>query len=267
MFSSASIHNFLAGNFNAVGLAALNEKAAMLERLDNKYVVRADGLLRALPTFAELFDVLEIKGERAFIYETRYFDDASQSSYFDHHQGRRNRSKVRMRRYVGTPLCFVEVKLKDKRGVTIKKRHQCKPEDFGSLDDSSLQFVRSAHEKHFGKPFETELTPVMDMRYRRITLVAKSGGERMTIDSELHFERNQQVCDINPSVFILETKSARGNGAADRILRRLHQHPTKSCSKYCASMALLQPGVKRNRFLPTIRKLTSGTPMSMEYRA
>ena len=210
MSFSANIHDYLAKQLNPISLAALNEKAAMLERLDNKYVVQAGALLEALPRFAEQFDVLEIKGEHAFEYETRYFDDCENSSYKHHHQGRRNRAKVRMRRYVGTPLCYVEVKLKDKRGATIKKRLQTPAEHFGALSKTSLNFIGEMFEQHYHRPFNLALEPTVDMRYRRITLVAKDGGERMTIDTELQFKRESASFAVSPSVFILETKSAPG---------------------------------------------------------
>ena len=57
---------WLTAPFEPVSLEALNAKAAMLERLDNKYVVAADVLRRAVPGFAGLFALLEIDGQRAF---------------------------------------------------------------------------------------------------------------------------------------------------------------------------------------------------------
>jgi hypothetical protein len=93
-----------------------------VERLDNKYVVQGPVLARAVAEFAAHFDVLEIDGQRAFTYETCYFDGAERRSDHDHHQGRRQRMKVRVRRYVDAGLCFLEVKLKDRRGTTVKKR-------------------------------------------------------------------------------------------------------------------------------------------------
>ena len=167
-----------------------------------------------------------------------------------------------MRRYAGTDLCFVEVKLKDTRGATIKKRLPCSPAIYGRLDGKSMDFVRESYEGHYGKPFDYELSPSAQVRYRRMTLVAKTGGERMTVDSELEFDDGKTSCAISPGIHILETKSSCGNGLADRILRGLHQHPTKNCSKYCSGVALLQPGLKRNKFLPAIRKL-SQLPITM----
>ena len=82
-------------NFEPISLEALNGKAAMLERLDNKYIVPAARLLPAFEAFRDIFDVLEIDGKRTFTYATRYFDDEDQRAYRDHQQGRRKRCKVR----------------------------------------------------------------------------------------------------------------------------------------------------------------------------
>lgn len=243
--------------FDPISLATLNARAEMLERLDNKYVVKRAVLQSAAAGLARHFDILEIAGRRAFAYETCYFDNHDRRSYFDHHQGRRRRVKVRIRKYLDAALCFVEVKLKDKRGVTVKKRLPYAPEKFGRLDEEALAFVHHVYRALYGECFPYELQRVIDMRYVRMTLVAKEGGERMTIDSRLRFYDLGSYYAVDDDQFILETKSARGNGIADRVLRMLHQHPTKHCSKYCAATALLNRDTKKNRFLPALRKLAS----------
>jgi hypothetical protein len=251
----ASTDGWLDQAFRPISLAALNAKAAMLERLDNKYVVDAGVLRHAADALATHFDILDIDGLRAFTYETCYFDDAGRHSYFDHHQGKRRRAKVRIRRYVEAGLCFLEVKLKDKRGITVKKRFAHDLADFGHLGAAALGHVDEAYRNQYGMAFPHELSRVIDMRYRRMTLVAKEGGERMTIDSRLQFFKPGMAHAVDSHLFIIETKSANGNGIADAILRSLHQHPTKHCSKYCMGIALLNEGTKHNRFLPALRKL------------
>lgn len=251
----ASTDAWLEHGFAPISLQALNGKAAMLERLDNKYVVDGSVLRHAAGDLARAFDMLEIDGLRAFTYETCYFDDVERRSYFDHHQGRRQRAKIRIRRYVEAGLCFLEVKLKDKRGITIKKRLDRDPATFGTLDDAALAYVDTVYRAQYGMPFPHALSRVIDMRYRRMTLVAKQAGERMTIDSGLKFFAADAELAVDSDLFILETKSANGNGVADGILRSLHQHPTKRCSKYCVATALLDPTTKHNRFLPALRKL------------
>ncbi len=247
--------------FAPVSLQALNQKAAMLERLDNKYVVQAQALRAALPELMSLFDVLEIDGRRSFTYDTCYFDDPQRRSYHDHHQGRRQRLKVRVRHYVDAALCFVEVKLKDKRGSTVKKRMPYDPGKYGQLDDTALAHVDAACRAVYGRPFTLALEPVLRMRYRRVTLVAREGGERMTIDTGITFfggapeGSDAAQRRTGDSVFIVETKSAHGHGLADAVLRRHHQHPTNACSKYCVGMSLTGEVQRFNRFLPALRKL------------
>ena len=241
--------------FAPVSLAELNEKAAMLERLDNKYVVSCAILEQAFADLAGTFDILDIGGARAFGYDTCYYDDTNYSSYFDHHQGRRRRCKVRVRRYLGTDICFVEIKLKDLRGSTIKRRFSCDPAHYPQLDQGLQDQVAEAYESHYGVAFEQVLQPAIDVHYRRMTLVARQGGERMTVDGSLQFAADGRRHRVSSDLFVVETKSARGIGLADRVLRRLHQHPVIGCSKYCVGLAALGKVARHNRFLPAMRRL------------
>ena len=244
--------------FAPISLDALNAKAAMLERLDNKYVLRAPVLAEATHGLMPVFDVLEIDGRRSFTYETCYFDDPQRRSYFDHHQGRRQRVKVRVRRYVDADLTFLEVKLKDKRGVTVKQRRRVDASLLGALDDGANRFVADAWSAMYGQAWDRALEPVLQMTYRRITLVAREGGERMTVDTGIEFHGDfaaREARRTDDEVFIVETKSAQGRGIADAVLRRQHQHPTNSCSKYCVGMSLTGAVTHWNRFRPALRQL------------
>lgn len=241
--------------FRPISLAQLNATSAMLERLDNKYVIRQSALREAIAELSRHFDILEIEGKRDFSYQTCYFDDAKLSSYFDHHQGRRQRCKIRVRKYADSQTCFIEVKLKDKRGITVKKRLEHPFDGYGVLDDRAMAHIQSAYGELYGREFNPVLQPVLEISYQRVTLTAKDGGERMTIDSGLVFSGADRAHSINDSIFIVETKSGNGNGIADKILRGLHQHPTIHCSKYCIGAAVLQFVNRHNNFLPALRKV------------
>jgi hypothetical protein len=267
MSSIANTDSWLERVFDPISLDSLNAKAQMLDRLDNKYVVGVAVLRRAAAELEKYFDILEIDGRRTFTYETCYFDDVDWQSYFNHHQGRRRRAKIRIRKYVEAGLCFVEVKLKDKRGATVKKRLPYDPGKFGALDETALAYVHGVYFDQYRQDFPYELSRAIDMRYIRMTLVAKEGGERMTIDGGMRFFAPGSSHAINDDHFILETKSANGNGIADRILRTLHQHPTKHCSKYCIGIAILNRGTKHNKFLPALRKLGSVPAQQRELAA
>jgi VTC domain len=255
MSSFASAEHLPLELLGTISLDELNGKAEMLERLDNKYVVDVGTMHNAIERLAPHFDVLEIDRKRTFTYETCYFDGSELPCYFDHHRGRRQRAKVRMRTYTDAGLCFVEVKLKDKRGVTIKKRLKYETNKFGILDERAKSHVHHTYRSLYGKAFPYELTRVLDMRYRRTTLVAKQGGERMTIDSNLVFFANGDSRAVDDGLFVVETKSANGNGIADRVLRALHRHPTAHCSKYCLGTVFMNRDLKHNKFRPALRKL------------
>ena len=244
----------LAHPFAPISLEALDAKAALLERRDNKYVVRGSVLASALRAMACEFEALEIDGRRCFAYESCYFDDAGLRSYHDHRQGRRQRMKVRTRHYVDSALCFVEVKLKDKRGATVKRRMQYDPAFHGILDEAARAHVENCHHELYGRTHGHALEAMLRVRYLRTTLVARGGGERVTIDSCVHFDSAAGAWTTD-DCFIVEAKSRSGNGLADRVLRRLHQHPTNGCSKYCVGMGVTGAVDRFNRFLPAMRKL------------
>jgi len=247
--------NLLVKRFQPISLGQLNAKAEMLQRCDNKYVVRECVLQQVYTELVDHFDVLEINGRRIFTYETCYFDDTRRTNYYDHHRHARQRCKVRIRKYTDTGLCFVEVKLKDKRDITVKKRLAYPPGKYGLLDENAWAHIRSCYRALYGRDFDRALEPVIDMRYERVTLVAKCGHERMTVDRALVFNGPSGKCAIGEHIFVVETKSANGNGIADKVLRAFHQHPTRRCSKYCVGMAALREVARHNNFLVALRKL------------
>ena len=248
-----TIENTLSA-FNPIDLDSLNDKAEMLARLDNKYIVPAVRLAPAIAAFAELFDVLEINGKRAFDYSTRYFDDHELRGYYDHLEHRRKRCKVRVRDYVDAGFSYLEIKLKDKRAITVKHRLPVAAY-LPTLDDRCMDFVGDRYRDIYQQEFAKNLDPAMIVDYQRITLVAKAGGERMTIDTGLSFRSGNIARSAPAHMFIVETKSARGNGIADKILRSLHVQPTKRASKYCIGMATTGRVTRRNGFLPALRRL------------
>jgi hypothetical protein len=246
--------DWLTERFTSLDLVELNRRAEMLSRLDNKYVLTALALHAALPLLAEHFDVLEINGVRDFSYDTCYFDDPLLGNYHDHQRGRRRRFKVRLRRYVESDLCFVEVKLKDKRGITVKKRLPYQTAQFGHLNHQALAYIEQAYRQQYQQDYGLQLIPQLSNSYRRITLVSKHGAERMTIDHALRFSSDLRSLTL-PEVFVVETKSHNANGLADRILRSSHQHPVDACSKYCVGLSVTGRVNQCNRFLPALRRL------------
>ncbi len=242
-------------SFAPITLEELNAKAAMLERNENKYVFTLTNIYGTLSDLQKEFDILTIGGKREFIYETVYFDTKEHICYRQHTQGTRQRFKARTRRYVDANLYFFEVKLKDLRGKTNKKRITCTADEHGILTKDAEDLLRSSFDTVYKKDFKHNLIPSTKMTYKRVTLVAKRGGERMTIDYALTFYdmHTQKVIESPKDFIIIETKSVTGNGIADKIFKKHRQRAT-SCSKFCLSKILLKHVDRYNNFLPLLKK-------------
>jgi VTC domain len=240
--------------FAPISLQQLNAKAEMMARLDNKYIMSLADLDFALQALKDDFEVLDIDGTRAFAYATRYFDDAERRAYYDHHQRRRKRCKVRVRTYVDAKLDYLEVKLIEPRATTSKHRMRLQGDGM-RLNAEAMAFVSQCHQESYGTPFTKTIKPVLLSQYERITLVAKEGGERLTIDTKLKLSGAGRHRPVQENICIIETKSARGNGVADKIFRSLHVQPTKRVSKFCIGMVATGQVNVRNGFLPALRKL------------
>jgi len=239
--------------FGGIGLVELDERAKLHERTDQKYVVPERTLDAALDELADDFDILDIAGRRSFVYDSVYFDGPGLPSFVHHRQGRRLRFKVRIRNYVDAGASFLEVKLKGKRRATVKRRLPLGAS--GQLDAAGLAFVAGAYATLYGRDFECELAPSVRVRYQRTTLVARRGGERITIDREVAFEGVAGLVAADGGVAIVETKSHNGRGLADQVLRRLHQRPVAHCSKYCVGVSALGIADRDGPFRPAMSLL------------
>jgi len=91
--------NALLHDLVPISLETCNALASMQDRIDNKYLLDFSQFQDFLDAIRASYTVLEIDGKRQFSYFSCYYDDRF-SCYFEHHQGRRQRLKVRTREYV-----------------------------------------------------------------------------------------------------------------------------------------------------------------------
>ena len=249
-------------SFDSLCLKELNSKADMLTRVDNKYIVNGALSADSIEKLKEEFDVLAIDDKRTFAYENVYFDDAD-VCFQQHRQGKRQKFKARTRVYLDSKeLAYFEVKLAGKGRIIDKYRIPCAVSDHGTLPGRFTEFLKDKYSEQYNKKFDFKLVPTVTTAYRRITLVAKKGGERLTIDHELSLGLNGVSSDVPSSLAIFETKSKNGNGIADKILRSESIPRVKGCSKFCLSMALSGKMTKYNKFLPLIRKHFRNNPVA-----
>lgn len=219
------------------------DSVQLLNRVDTKYVLSNKQLLDILEHLVPHYQILEIQGLRTARYKSLYFDTEELDHYMRHHNGHPNRYKVRIRRYIDSDLCFLEIKHKSK-GRTDKQR--IKISDFElDLSDSSVEFISQI------LPETKSLKPSLWNSFNRITLVNQELKERVTFDIGLHFKEDiHSENDLGyDDIVIAEIKQERENRKSPIMkLLRAHHIPRAKVSKYCIGMGLTNPKIKKNRF-------------------
>lgn len=242
--------------FDTVGLAELVETAALLTRVDRKYVVRRSNLDKVLGALrAQVPDarVLEEDGARAFAYESVYFDTPDLASYLAASRKRRRRFKVRTRAYLDSGDCYLEVKTRGGRSTTVKDRLGY---DIAARDTLTTEGRRYADEvlgeAGIGAIAGQELDPVLATRYERSTMLLPSGS-RATIDLDLEWELDGGDLLRLPDLAIVESKSGTTPSELDRLLWRSGTRPV-GISKYSVGLAALRPELPANKWSRVLRR-------------
>jgi hypothetical protein len=252
----------IGATFAPASLEELDARAPLEIRTDQKYVVDLDVLERAAARLEGAYVALEIGGRRTFVYDSVYFDTPAFATYHQHLQGRRKRFKCRTRLYADAGRCFVEVKLRDGRDRTVKRKLEIPHALHGALTGEAREFVDGELRRAYGYAAPDALAPTLGTAFSRLTLLACEGSERVTCDIGVAFTRaSGEAWGIQPGKVLVETKTLAGNGAADRVLRALGARPVGSCSKYCLGIALAHAELRRNRFARVLREHFVATPV------
>lgn len=244
-------------SFSAHGLNDL-DKAKLMSRVDTKYVFNLEHLNTILEAVVDDYSVLDIDGRRISRYSSLYYDTDDLLFYTMHHQGHANRHKVRVRHYVDSAEKFVEVKFKNNKKKTIKKRTQIALDE-SVYSDNSQSFMASLNVPHYD-----ELIPCQESSYYRIALASEERGERVTIDVGLRSRsllNGENIIHEMPDVVIVEVKQSRisrwtpiSRAIRDQGIRKLRY------SKYCMGMVLTHledAQIKTNRFKKIVRKVSN----------
>lgn len=240
----------------SIGLDELQRTAALRTRVDRKYIVDWATLGHLLDAISSTHRPLEIDGTRVFRYESVYFDSADLAAFRAHMQQRRRRFKVRTRLYVDSGLQTFEVKLKGRRGETVKHQLPYAGQDRATIAEPAREFLTARLAEAYPQLEVPDLMPVLTNRYRRVTLAA--GGERLTCDFDLSYaDAAGEVPGLDAGFVILESKCERGTGSVDRELRRLGIAPV-ACSKYCVGIGLLRADVRVNDLRWLLRRYFTG---------
>ncbi|MCB0738351.1 MAG: polyphosphate polymerase domain-containing protein [Bacteroidetes bacterium] len=230
---------------------SLNEmdSVALMNRTDTKFILPQSQLPKLLEMVQPYYQMLEIENERASRYNSKYFDTPEFQFYHEHHRGKADRVKVRIRNYVESGVWFLEVKRKNKKGDTVKNR--VSTDGFiSSFSDLQREFVETASRR------QVELLPSFENAFQRITLVNTELKERCTIDLNLTFNGFPAFGSAAKQLIIIELKQSRLNRKSPvmQALKELQIRPFKM-SKYCLGLATVVPQLKQNNFKQKFLKI------------
>jgi hypothetical protein len=234
--------------FDKVTLSDL-DKVKLMNRTDLKFCMHINELPSILETLKSHYQVLQIDDKIIFNYDNTYFDTIDNRMFLSHHNGKKNRFKIRVRNYVESNLNFLEIKFKTNKGRTIKERvikRDFVPE-FTEIENSFLEKTC---------PFEgSMLEPKINSFFKRFTMVNNEFTERVTVDVYPGFKNTEKEIVLN-NLVIIEIKQSKSCDIAfiTKLLRDM-----KICrngfSKYCVGRSLLEDDIKKNNFKPLIMKL------------
>lgn len=243
--------------FDPISLEEM-ESVKLMNRIDTKFVVNLNQLPAILEKAQEAYFVQETAGIRLATYDTVYYDTDDLDMYIRHHNRQLVRQKIRVRQYVESDLTFLEIKRKNNRGRTKKKRiaiagFNPKGDDIGKGKEEVK--IADFIEKKSRYTWDI-ISPHLRTAFRRITLVNKQKTERLTIDLNLEWTNLLNGAKMMfPNLVVVELK--RDGNVASPMLQIMNDERIKplKISKYCIGTALTTPNVKQNRFKAKIHRI------------
>ncbi len=226
--------------FSTISLEDMDD-VKLMSRTDTKFTFSIDKLSVLLKKLIPFYRVLSINKKLVHDYKSLYYDTEERKFYIDHHNQRVNRNKIRFREYIGSNLTFLEVKLKNNKGRTIKKR--IKVDSISKvLSDKQQEYIDNI----IGQSLN--VSAKQWIKFSRITFVNKKRKERLTIDINLSFSNSNFSGNLK-DIVIAEVKQEKMSRSSEfmKITKEMSILPIR-LSKYCMSTLQLNPGIKANRF-------------------
>ncbi len=223
----------------------------LMNRIDTKYVVTEAQLHAILLGIRDSYYAQEVEGNRLSPYNTVYYDTPELTMYLIHHDRHLVRDKVRVRTYVDSHLTFCEVKHKNNKGRTKKKRIEVEPIANILDNPEAAAFLAERQPYPVGS-----LSPHLVTLFDRFTLVNYDKTERLTIDCNLRFEnlRSGLTASMGELAVMELKQDGRAHSLLKDVLFDMRIRPFKM-SKYCIGTCLTRPDVKQNRFKKKLRRM------------
>lgn len=219
------------------------------KRKISKFILTEEKLLDLLDLIEADYKVLEINNKRLLPYHNLYFDSDKKNLYLDHHNRKEKRFKVRIRKYLETQDCFLEIK--KKKGAKLEKVRLGVDDITDKLDTKSIRFIKNETNS------DLDFQPVLFNDFHRITLMNNSKNERVTIDTDISFNNKESDVSLNGLVIIeIKQNQFNRNSSIMKSLKKMYINPIK-ISKYCIGVVCLFPDIKYNRFKIKLSKINN----------
>lgn len=238
----------IADRFDAITLAEM-DSVKLMDRVDRKYVLKLHDLPEILAAVRVDYRILSVEGARLNSYRTVYFDTDGFDLYTNHVTLRKNRYKVRVREYMESRQIFLEVKRKTNNGRTIKTR-----EPIESFTEMPAEGERSRLEIELAGNVQ-RLSAKLWNNFSRMTLVSRTGQERVTIDVGISLLTPENALYLD-RIAVAEVKtgsSAQASLFANQM--KAYRCHAQSFSKYAVGINALYDGVKKNAMKPIMLQL------------
>ena len=238
------MYSYLESILSKYPVITLNDmkEVKLMNRTDTKFITTCSVLMNILWQARNDYMIQNVNCCLNSSYSTTYYDTDDCSMFMDHHNGKSTRHKIRIRSYIGSNLMFLEIKSKNNKGRTDKKRIEI-----------DCPGITSNYEKDFiaaNSPYPPlMLRKRLVNRFNRITLVNIEKTERVTIDTNIQFYNSctEKECKLNNLVIIELKRDSECYSSVMKILNDNRVHPS-GFSKYCIGSAITNPDLKQNRF-------------------
>jgi len=217
------------------------DSVKLMDRIDTKFLLKLTHFPMLLKDLKKHYQCLEVNDVRASSYSTIYLDTKDLQFYIKHHNGKKNRYKVRFRKYCESDLTFLEIKFKTNKGRTIKNR-VIVPDFESTLSEESEHFIKEI------SGIDYNIQNVLQNDFIRVTLVNTELKERLTLDFNLEFNAFGKKNKMG-DVVICELKQEKAKRDSPFVVTvQNYLYKKMRISKYCMGIAMMKNGVKRNNF-------------------
>ena len=240
-----SFINDIGIGYSTLDYTQLPSDLLLSNRKDLKYIINQESIPAIFQKLKGAYQILEKHGKSFSTYKTNYYDTEDLLFYSDHHNGKLNRKKVRTRTYEDGKS-FLEIKRKDNKGFTYKDRKEIDLLTFSIENDNSfLDEVGGIKFPLFEK---------LKVQYDRLTLYHKSMNEKITFDFSFQVNFNDSQFKLD-TIVMVESKGVYHNRSFFNLIMNEMKIPTVSFSKYCFGLINIDSSIKKNNFMPLLKKV------------